>query len=66
MGDMTTIRTCHKCGLVYRESLIPHQCAEWTKGRAPRIACRCPNCGQVDAHAEQCPSNPARYEHEHE
>lgn len=33
MSDATTTRICNECGLAYRESLLPHQCAEWTKGR---------------------------------
>lgn len=33
MSNMATVSTCSKCGLSYRDSLIPHECAEWTKGR---------------------------------
>lgn len=30
MADLVTI--CSQCGLAYREDLLPHECAEWTKG----------------------------------
>lgn len=36
MSDVTTTRICSECGLAYRESLLPHQCAEWTKGAQPK------------------------------
>lgn len=34
MSDMTTILSCDKCGLDYKASFLPHECAEWTKGRS--------------------------------
>lgn len=34
MMNMATTETCDKCGLSYYTSLIPHECAEWTKGRS--------------------------------
>lgn len=70
MERMTTANdqiACPECGYGWNE--FTHgfhytHCSKVAHLNHEQITYQCPNCGQVDSHTDECPSNPQRYEHD--